>query len=91
MPTSSDNNNIKFCSRFFHGEVMAQWDNRVLIDLRVAGSNPAGQLLIYFHNVFPVLTNTLCQHSSLVPSPASKLLCANPVVAHPGLQPPWLV
>ena len=22
------------------------------IDLRVAGSNPAGQLLIYFHNVF---------------------------------------
>ena len=37
------------------------------IDLRVAGSNPAGQLLIYFHNVFPVLTKTLCQHSSLVP------------------------
>ena len=26
------------------------------IDMRVAGSNPAGQLLIYFHNVFPVLT-----------------------------------
>ena len=37
------------------------------IDLRVAGSNPAGQLLIYFHNVFPVLTKTLCQHPSLAP------------------------
>ena len=37
------------------------------IDLRVAGSNPAGQLLIYFHNLFPVLTKTLCRHSSLVP------------------------
>ena len=29
------------------------------VDLRVAGSNLAGQLLIYFHNVFPVLTKTL--------------------------------
>ena len=37
------------------------------IDLRVAGSSPAGQLLIYFHNVFPVLTKILCGHSSLVP------------------------
>ena len=26
------------------------------IDLRVAGPNLARQLLIYFHNVFPVLT-----------------------------------
>ena len=25
------------------------------IDLRVAGSSPAGQLLIYFHNVFQFL------------------------------------
>ena len=39
----------------------------MLINLRVAGSNPAGQLLIYFHNVFPVLTKTLCRHASLVP------------------------
>ena len=37
------------------------------IDLRVAGSSPAGQLMIYFRNVFPVLTKTLCRHSSLVP------------------------
>ena len=37
------------------------------IDLRVTGSNPAGQLLIYFCNVFPVPTRTLCRHSSLVP------------------------
>ena len=29
-----------------------------VIDLRVTGSNPAGLLLIYFHNVFPVLTKT---------------------------------
>ena len=36
-------------------------------DPKVAGWNPAGQLLIYFHNVFPVLTKTLCRHSSLVP------------------------
>ena len=31
------------------------------IDLRVAGLSPAWQLLIYFHNVFPVLTKTLSQ------------------------------
>ena len=31
---------------------MTQWDNRALIDPRVAGSNPAGEVLIYFHNVF---------------------------------------
>ena len=37
------------------------------IDLRVEGSSPAGQLLIYFHNVFPVLTKTLCRYSDLVP------------------------
>ena len=34
------------------------------IDLRVAGSNPAGQLLIYFHNVFSVLTKTLSAFKS---------------------------
>ena len=59
-----------------------------VIDLRVAGSSPAGQLLIYFHNVFPVLTKTICRHSSLVPRPASKLSRANRGVAHPGLRPP---
>ena len=69
MPKCNDDNNIKICLRFFHGEAMAQLDNRALLTLgrRVAGSNPAGQLLIYFHNVFPVLTKTLCRHSSLVP------------------------
>ena len=36
------------------------------IDLSVADSNPAGQLLIYFHNIFPVLTKTLSRYSSLV-------------------------
>ena len=33
-------------------EAMAQSENRALIYLRVAGSNPAGQLLIYFHKCF---------------------------------------
>ena len=40
------------------------------IDLRVAGSRPAGQLLIYFHSIFPVLTKTLMstfKFSSQVP------------------------
>ena len=32
------------------------------IDLRVAASSPDGQLLIYFQNVFRVLTKTLCRH-----------------------------
>ena len=58
------------------------------IDLRVAGLSPAGQLLIYFHNVFPVLTKTLCQRSSLVPKSASKLLYANCGTAQPAFAPP---
>ena len=37
------------------------------VDLTVAGSSPAGQLLIFFHNVFQVLTKTLGRHSSLLP------------------------
>ena len=67
MPTCNDNNNINICLRFSmvgDGAV----GKSCAIDLRVAGSNPAGQLLIYFHNVFPVLTKTLCRHSSLVQS-----------------------
>ena len=39
-------------------------------DMIVAGSNPAGQLLIYFHSVFPVLTKnsrSTCKFSSQVP------------------------
>ena len=64
MPTCNDNNNTKICLRFFHGEAMAQWYNRALIDPRVAGSNPAGQLLICFHNVFPVLTKTMSAFKS---------------------------
>ena len=53
------------------------------IDLRVAGSNPAGQLLIYFHNVFLAFTKTLCRHSSLVPKSrikafVCKLQCCSP-------------
>ena len=54
-PCNNNNNNIKICLRFSHGEAMAQWDNCALIDPRVAGSNPAGELLIYFHNVFQFL------------------------------------
>ena len=57
---------------------MAQWENRALIDLKVAGSNPAGQLLIYFHNVFPVLTKTLCRHASLVPTSCIKAFMRKP-------------
>ena len=58
------------------------------IDLRVAGSSPAGQLLTYFRNVFPVFTKTLCRHSSLVPRSASKLSYPNWGVAHTGLRLP---
>ena len=36
------------------------------VDLRVAGSNPAEQLFIYFYNVFPVLARPFCRHSGLV-------------------------
>ena len=67
---------------------MAQWENRVLIDLRVAGSNLAGQLLIYFHNVFPVLTKTQCQHASLVPRSRIKAFVRKLRLAHSGLRPP---
>ena len=48
------------------------------IDLRVAGLNPAGKLLIYFHNVFPVLIKTLCRHSSLVLRSSIKALMRKP-------------
>ena len=64
MPACNDNNDIKICLRFSDGETMAQWDNRALIDPRVAGSNPAGDLLIYFQNVFQVLTKTLSAFKS---------------------------
>ena len=47
-------------------------------DLRVADSNPAGQLLIYFHNVFPVLTKTLHRHSSLVTGSRIKAFVPKP-------------
>ena len=61
--------------------------DRLKPTLRAAGSNPAGQLLIYFHSVFPVLTKTLCRHSNLVPKSCINSLCANRGVAHPGLRP----
>ena len=57
---------------------MAQLENGALINLRVAGSNPAGQLLIYVHNVFPVLTETLCRHVSLVPRSRIKAFVRKP-------------
>ena len=57
---------------------MAQWGNCELIDLRVAGSNPAGQLLIYFHNVFPVLAKILCRHANLVPRSHIKAFVCKP-------------
>ena len=49
---------------------MAQCENRALTDLRVAGLNPAGQLLIYFHNVFSSSyknSMSTCKSSSQVP------------------------
>ena len=57
------------------------------INLRVAGSSPAGQLLIYFHNVSPVLTKTLCGHSSLVPRPRIKAFVRRPRCCLPRLRP----
>ena len=63
------------------------------IDLRVADSNPAGQLLIYFHNVYPVLTKTLCRHSSPVPRSRIKAFVRKPLVLrktqHSGNQAVW--
>ena len=58
------------------------------IDLRVAGSSPAGQLLIYFHNVFPVLRKTLCRHSSLVPRSGIKAFVRKPWCCSYRLCPP---
>ena len=55
-----------------------QWENCVLIDLRVAGWNQAGQLLIYSHIVSPGLTKTLCQHASLVPWSCIKAFMCKP-------------
>ena len=49
---------------------MAQCENRALTDLRVAGSNRAGQLFIYFHNVFSSSyknSMSTCKSSSQVP------------------------
>ena len=87
-PTCNDTNNINICLQFFCGEAMAQWENRALIDLRVAGLNPAGQLLIYFHNVFPVLTKTLCRHGSLFPSPHQSFRAQTAALLTPAFGPP---
>ena len=92
-PTCNDNNNINICLQFFYVEAIAQWENRALIDLRVAGSNLAGQLLIYFHNVFPVLTKTLCRHASLAPRSGIKAFVRKPRRCSPWPSPPpppWL-
>ena len=48
------------------------------LDPRAAGSSLAGQLLIFFHNVFSVLTKTLCRHSSLVPRSRIKAFMRSP-------------
>ena len=63
-----------------------------IIDLRVEVSNQAGQLLICFHNVLPVLTTVLttvltktpCRHSSLVPKS-----CIKAFMCKPGRCSPW--
>ena len=67
---------------------MAQWENRALIDLRVAGSNLAGQLLIYFHNFFSVLTKTPYRHSSLVPRSSIKARAQIAALLTPAFGPP---
>ena len=54
----------------------------------IAGSNPAGQLLIYFHNVFPVLTKTLFRHSSLVQVPRQSLRAQTAALLTPASAPP---
>ena len=61
-------------------------DNNNIKICLVAGSNPAGQLLIYFHNVFPVLTKTLCRHSGLVPRSRIKAFVRKPRRCSPGLR-----
>ena len=60
------------------------------VDLRVAGSSPPGQLLIFFHNVFSVLTKTLYRHSSLVPRSLIKDFVRSPRCCIPRLRPPAL-
>ena len=70
---------------------MAQWENRVLLDLRVAGSNPAGQLLIYFRNVFLVLTKLQCRHTSLVPRSRIKTFVRKPGRCSPRPSDPLLL
>ena len=87
MPSCNDNNNISICLRIFmvrHSAV----GKSCAIDLRVAGSNPAGQLLIYFDNVFPVLTKALCRTSSLVPRSRIKAFVRKPRRCSPRRSPP---
>ena len=57
------------------------------IDLMLAGSSPAGQLLSIFHNVFSVLAKTLCRHSSLVPRSRIKAFVRRPWSYFPRLRP----
>ena len=58
------------------------------IDLRVAGSNLAGQLLILFLDVFSVLAKALCRHSSLVLRSRIKAFVCRPRCCFPRLCPP---
>ena len=58
------------------------------IDLRIVSSNPAGQLLICFHNVLPVRTKTRCRHSSLVPRSRIKAFVRKPRHCSPRPSPP---
>ena len=57
------------------------------VNLRVVRLNPAGQLLLYFHNVFPVLTKTLCRHASLIPRSLVKALMHKPRRCSPRPSP----
>ena len=70
-----------------------RWHNRICaIDLRVAGSGPAGQPSIVskkvnFHNVFSVLTEAHVDIPVKFPGPALKLSCADRGVASPDFVP----
>ena len=72
---------------------MAQRENRaLLIDPRVAGSSPAGQLWnfsskVNFHNVFKFSQKLCVDISFQFHGPASKLSCADRVVASADFVP----
>ena len=75
------------CLRFFHGEAMAQWDNRALLTQgsRFESGWATIDLLL---QCFPVLTETLCRHSSLFPRSRIKAFVRKPHGSSPQPSPP---